>query len=206
MVDLLKLALKYIFDVLLMVWIHFAREVGMSTYALILSFLIQSWYSTFCFLWKSIYTKFRKGRVITTTSATHNFQQALAFTCCHMRSRLLKIIRAPLTNTFASTFMSPPSRSQWWCYKKIMRVIGFLRNCSADEVQSPPPRRLSGVCWQLLCSRLLIKGEKIHRRWLKRHAGRIQSVSLTGFFSSFSIFGDLLIGLEHQQPAANGKQ
>lgn len=41
MVDLLKLALKYRFHGLLMVWIHLAREVGMRTYALICLFLIQ---------------------------------------------------------------------------------------------------------------------------------------------------------------------
>lgn len=42
MVDPLKLPLKYRFDVLLMVWIHLARGVGMRTYALILSFFFDT--------------------------------------------------------------------------------------------------------------------------------------------------------------------
>lgn len=69
MVDLLKLALKYIFDVLLMVWIHFAREVGMSTYALILSFLIQKLIFYILFSMKEHLYKVPKG------PRHHNYQR-----------------------------------------------------------------------------------------------------------------------------------
>lgn len=165
MVDLLKLALKYRFDVLLMVWIHLAREVGMRTYVLILSFLIQKLIFYILFSIKEHLYKVAKGlrhhnsqRHTQLPTSTRFHLLPDAFKAPQDHSGAVDQLHFHVTAESLTVLMSKSVT-----YKKIMRVIGFLRKCE-DEVQSPPPRRLSGVCWQLLCSRLLIRGEKIHRR------------------------------------------
>lgn len=119
MVDRLKLALKYIFDVLLMVWIHFAREVGMSTYALILSFLIQKLIFYILFSMKEHLYKVPKGPL------HHNYQRHTQLPASARFHLLPHAFKAPQDH--------PGAVDQHFCkhfyftaeYKKIMRVIGF---------------------------------------------------------------------------------